>query len=182
MTQARLNPDRRSRHPGRRGVGSGLTAIVVVVVMTFAWWLFSGNGPGGGPRGTSGRSDIVDVDAHPMEATGSPGAVPTVAPPTLSNVNGVPIASVEVEGPRTLLLSYASGPVRCAGPLDTPEVLETDASVTVTLTLVPPAGPSRCRRPDEVRRVAVDLDTDLGSRSVLDGSYSRRVAVPETPR
>ncbi len=178
MTEARPTPDRRSRHSSHRGVSSGLTAILVVVVMTFAWWLFSGNGPGGGPRGTSGRPDIVDVDAHPEEATGSPGPVPTPSPPQLSNVNGVPIASFAVEAPRTLVLDYRSGPVRCAGALDTPEVLETDASVTVTLTLVPPSRSAPCRRPAQARRVVVDLDTDLGSRSVLDGSYSRRVAVP----
>ncbi len=169
-----------SRTPGtRRGVGSGLTAIVVVVAMTFAWWLMSGNGPGGGPRGNSGRADVYDIDANPQVATGAP--VPTPAPLEITRVGGVALEGYVLPDPARLDVTYASGPPRCAGTLDTPEVLETDASVTVTLTLVPPAekqtgcGSGLDGQVD--RHVVIDLDSDLAGRSVLDGSYSRRVLV-----
>jgi hypothetical protein len=158
----------------RRGVGSGLTAIGVVLVMTFVWWLVSGNGPQG-PRGSDPTYAVPEESASAGRANVGSAASPG---PKLTNPNGVRIDGFVLDGPTRLVLSYTSGDPECYGRIDTPEVLETDGSVTVTLTLVPPASPpDRCPDGALHEEVPVDLDTALGDRSVLDASFAQRVRV-----
>ncbi len=154
----------------RRGPGGGVVAIVVLVVMCLGWWLFSGNGPGG-PDGNSQRLAVPDI-----EATGPslPTSSPTIQP------GAVRIDGYVLERDDRVALNYATGPVRCVGALDTPQVIETDAAVTVTLRLVPPESPiGDCRDATELHAVRITLDAPLEGRSLLDGSRSQPVRVRE---
>ncbi len=160
-------PRRRSSAP------AGVAAIAVVIVMVLLWWLFSGNGPQG-PAGNDSRFAVPDVDA-----TGDAGE-----PPAQSNTNGVRIDGFVRERGSRVALNYTTGVPECYGTIDTPEVVETSAAVTVTLTLRPPEEPSEEPCPDlaMLRTVRVALGSALGDRSVLDGSFSPPVRVREAPR
>jgi hypothetical protein len=161
-------------------VSSGVVAILVATGAVLVWWVVSGNSFSG-PDGNDARYAVPDVDATPP--AGEPTGPATQVEPEMSNRDGVRIDGfVEEEGTR-LALNYVTGVPECSGTLDTPEVLETDAAVTVTLTLVPPRTPGEpC--PDIARNgtVRVDLDTALGGRSVLDGSFTQRLKVEEADR
>src|SRR5215213_5402698 len=149
----------------RRGVGSGVAAIGVVVLMTFVWWLVSGNGPQG-PRGSDATYAVPDGSTSAAPADDSGQSVASSGPEQ-TNRNGVQIDGFVLQTPTRLVLRYTTGDPECAGRIDTPEVIETDGSVTVTLTLVPPANPpDRCPDPARQGTVPVDLDTALGDRSV----------------
>jgi len=157
-------------------VGSGIAAIGIVVVMTFVWWLVSGNGPQG-PRGSDATYAVPDGPTSTGQRDGDSRRV-SASGPELTNPNGVRIDEFSLQTPTRLVLSYTTADPDCAGRIDTPEVLETDGSVTVTLTLVPPASPlDRCPDLAMQETVPVDLDTALGDRSVLDGSFAQRVRV-----
>jgi hypothetical protein len=147
----------------------------VVLVVVLVWWLLSGNGPQG-PAGSDSRFAVPDSDV-----TGGPAAP---EPPALSNENGVRIDGFVRERGSRIALNYTTGVPECYGTLDTPEVLETSAAVTVTLTLRPPEQPSDDPCPDlaMVDTVRVDLGSALGDRSVLDGSFAQPVRVSEVPR
>jgi hypothetical protein len=148
-----------------------MSAVVVVVLV---WWLLSGNGPRN-PQGNGGRLAVPD-----SEVTGDASA----DPPALSNENGVRIDGFVREGGSRIALNYTTGAPECSGTLDTPEVLETSAAVTVTLTLRPPEEPSDdpCPDPAVLDTVRVDLGSPLGDRSVLDGSFAQPVRVREAQR
>ncbi len=161
-------PRRRSTAP------TGIAAFGVVLVVVLVWWLLSGNGPQG-PAGNDSRLAVPD-----SEVTGSTAT----DPPAMSNENGVRIDGFVREGGARIALNYTSGVPECYGMLDTPEVLETSAAVTVTLTLRPPDQPSDDPCPDlaMLGTVRVDLGSALGDRSVLDGSFTQPVQVQEVPR
>jgi len=163
-------PTAEEPRPRRRGPGGGVVAIVVLVAMCLLWWLFSGNGPGG-PDGNSQRLAVPDT-----EVTGPslPTSSPTIAPDHVRIDGYVP------EPGDRVALNYSSGPPRCVGTLDTPQVLETDAAVTVTLMLVPPDSPvGDCRDVTELHTVRIALDAPLEGRSLLDGSRPQPVRVRE---
>jgi hypothetical protein len=171
--------------PGRRRAPAGLAAIGVVLVMVLIWWLLSGNGPQG-PAGNDSRYAVPDVDVtgDPAgdPAGGSTGAAD--AEPAPSRENGVRIDGfVRGEG-SGIALNYTTGVPECYGTLDTPEVLETSAAVTVTLTLRPPEPQPDAPCPDlaMLRTVRVQLGAALGDRSVLDGYYAQPVRVREVRR
>ena len=130
----------------------------------------------------------------PATTAGSPSRTPTrrapgrrdSAPvdPAAPLGNGVRIDGFVREGGTRIAVNYTAGLPECYGTLDTPEVLETDAAVTVTLTLVPPEGVAEGGCPDiaMLRTVRIDLDAILGDRSVLDGSLAQPVRVREARR
>jgi hypothetical protein len=154
----------------RRGPTGGVVAIVVLVVMCLGWWLFSGNGPAG-PDGNAQR-----LASPQVTVSGDPSATPA-----LPDVPGtVRIDGYVPEAGNRVALNYTSGPARCVGRLDTPTVLENDAAVTVTLTLVPPTSPPRrCRDATELHTVRIDLDAPLEGRSLLDGSRAQPTRVEQ---
>ena len=158
----------------RTAAPTGLAAMAVVVVVVLVWWLLSGNGPQG-PAGSDSRYAVPDSDV-----TGGPAS----DPPALSNENGVRIDGFVREAGPQIALNYTSGVPECYGTLDTPEVLETSAAVTVTLTMRPPEQPpdEPCPELAMLGTVRVDLGSDLGDRSVLDGSFAQPVRVPEVQR
>ena len=153
---------------------TGIAAISAVVMVVLIWWLLSGNGPQG-PAGNDSRLAVPDT-----EVTGDVSS----DPPALSNENGVRIDGFVREGGSRIALNYTTGVPECYGTLDTPEVLETSAAVTVTLTLRPPEEPSDDPCPDlaMLGTVRVDLGSPLGDRSVLDGSFAQPVRVREVQR
>ena len=158
--------------PRRNGVGSGVIAILVVIAIVFGWWIGSGNGFSG-PAGNDTRYAVPDVDA-----TGPAGTTE----PVPASENGVRIDSFVKESATLLALEYTTGVPECYGTLDTPQVLETDGAVTVTLTLVPPESPAeRCPDLAQVSTVRIDLDSALGDRSLLDGSLAQPARVREAP-
>jgi hypothetical protein len=157
-----------------RRTPAGLAAIGVVLVTVLVWWLLSGNGPQG-PAGNDSRFGVPDADVTGAPASGEPEP---------SRANGVRIDGfVREEGAR-IALNYTSGVPECYGTLDTPEVLETAAAVTVTLTLRPPEQPAQEPCPDlaMLSTVRVELESPLGDRSVLDGSFAQPVRVREVRR
>lgn len=157
--------------PRRGGVGSGVAAIVVVLVMVVGWWIGSGNGFSG-PDGNDARYAVPDADATGRATTTSPSP---------ATENGVRIDGFVKESDTLLALTYTSGLPECYGALDTPQVLETDGAVTVTLTLVPPdEPPAACPDIARISTVRVDLDSPLGDRSLLDGSLAQPARVPQT--
>ena len=145
-----------------------------VVVVVLVWWLLSGNGPRN-PQGNGGRLAVPDSDVT--------GEVPS-DPPELSNENGVRIDGFVREGGTRVALNYTTGVPECYGTLTTPEVLETSAAVTVTLTLRPPEQPpdEPCPELAMLGTVRVELGSPLGDRSVLDGSFAQPVRVSEVER
>jgi hypothetical protein len=161
--------------PARRGrTPAGLAAIGVVLVFVLVWWLLSGNGPQG-PAGNDSRYAVPDVDV-----TGDP----TGGEPAPSREDGVRIDGFVREDGSGIALNYTTGVPECYGTLDTPQVLETSAAVTVTLTLRPPEQPAQEPCPDlaMLRTVRVQLGAPLGDRSVLDGYYAQPVRVGEVRR
>ncbi len=167
-----MDENREPAGRGKSGSASGLAAFAVVLVVVLLWWLLSGNGPQG-PAGNDSRFAVRDG-----EATGDG----SIAPPAMTNQNGVRIDSFVLEATDRIALNYTTGAPECTGALDTPEVLETDAAVTVTLTLRPPEPPpdGPCPELAKLATVRVDLDAALADRSVLDGSFARRVLVAQT--
>ncbi len=156
---------------GRGGGPSGLGAIAVVFAAVLIWWWFGGNGPMT-PTMNSERLAVPDVDAS-ASGTTSPARAQAREPGT------VPIRSYELRAPNRLAVTYTTGTPQCVGSLDTPEVVENDASVTITLHLDLGQRPEgACRQISRVERVPVDLDVPLGDRSVLDGSLPRAQRVP----
>jgi hypothetical protein len=158
----------------RSAAPTGLAAMAAVIVVVLVWWLLSGNGPRN-PQGNGGRLAVPDSEVT--------GAVPS-EPPALSNENGVRIDGFVREAGSRIALNYTTGAPECSGTLTTPEVLETSAAVTVTLTLRPPEQPPEDPCPDLARlsTVRVELGSPLGDRSVLDGSFAQPVRVTEVQR
>jgi hypothetical protein len=146
----------------------------VVIVVVLIWWLLSGKGPKN-PQGNGGRLAVPESEVT--------GEVPS-DPPALSNENGVRIDGFVREDGTRIALNYTTGAPECDGTLTTPEVLETSAAVTVTLTLRPPEQSSDNPCPDlaMVGTVRVELGSPLGDRSVLDGSFAPPVRVSEVQR
>ena len=167
-------------HRRRGGVPTGLWAVAAVIATVLLWWLLSGNGPQG-PAGNDSRYAVPDVDASAGPGDGGSGSGDA---PDLANENGVRIDTFVRDDGGRIALNYVTGVPACYGTLDTPEVLETAAAVTVTLTLRPPEQPSDEACPDlaMLRTVRVDLDAELGDRSVLDGSFAQPVRVRESDR
>ena len=146
-------------------MGSGLAGFGLLLAMLLAWWLFSGNGPGG-PPGSASRM------TSPGTAT-VPATVASSAPPRVV-ADGLPLVSWAQEG-TALRLTYRRGEDDCFPGLQTPRVRETDVAVEIVL-LREASGPA-CPL-TTTGTVLVDLDGPVGDRSVLDGSYvDRRVRV-----
>jgi hypothetical protein len=168
----------------RSGTTSGVAAILVVLTFVVVWWLLSGNGPQG-PDGNADRYAVPEEDATAPagdgEAGRDSGADDGTGAPARSGRVGVE-SFVALDG-RRIALNYSTGLAACVGELDTPRVVESDVSVTVTLTLVPPADPPEvCAQVAEPHTVVVGLDVPLGDRSVLDGSSGRLVRVEPAAR
>ena len=158
--------DEHASEPRSRRVTSGAMSMVLVLVAVGIWWLLSGNGPQG-PGGNDPRYAVPDVDvsapADPVVPSGSPEpAVP----------GGLRIEGYDAVDPLRLSLTYRVE--RCAPELRSPRVLETDASVTITLVA---DVDSSCDEPLESRTVQVLIDSPLDGRAVLDGSTSPLVRV-----
>ena len=155
---------------GRGPVTSGAAAMVLVLVAVFGWWLFSGNGPQG-PSGNDSRYAVPDVDVTAGQA-GAASASPEPARP-----GAITIDSYVVIDDLRLAVNYRAG-AACADSLQTPRVIESDVTVTITLTADVHRAP--CGAPTERRTVAVLLDSPLDGRAVLDGSRSPQVRVEPT--
>jgi hypothetical protein len=151
----------------RRSVTSGAGAFALVLLAVLGWWLFSGNGPQG-PSGNDARYAVPDVDA-----TATTGG--TSAPPRSPAPGAIELDSYVVRDELRLALNYRSAS-SCADALDTPRVIETGTTVTITLS----ADATGCQ--DQVGRhtVVVLLDSPLDGRAVLDGSRSPQVRVEPT--
>lgn len=114
-----------------------------------------------------------------------PGSVEPVPDPTtparLTNTDGVSIASYYRYDARRLALNYAIGVPACYGTVDEPQVVETDESVTVTLSRVPPP-PAKtgvaCIDIALMDSVDITLSAPLGDRVVLDGSFETSPVSP----
>jgi hypothetical protein len=154
--------------PSRGRVTSGAGAFALVLLAVLGWWLFSGNGPQG-PSGNDARYAVPDV-----EATGS--GAPSSSPRPVA-AGAVPIDSYVVEDDLRLAVNYRTG-AACADALQTPRVIESD--VTVTITLSADVAGSPCGPPEERRTLRVLLDSPLDGRAVLDGARSPRVRVEPT--
>jgi hypothetical protein len=167
-------PESRSR------VTSGAFAMLLVIAAVGVWWLLSGNGPQG-PGGNDPRYAVPDVDVSaptdgPTDGpTDVPTDVPTGTDPTPAVPGGVRIDSYVVLDDLRLSLNYQVA--RCAPELGSPRVIETDASVTITLIAEADAD---CAGVLEGRTVAVLIDSPLDGRAVLDGSTSPLVRVEAT--
>ena len=177
---------------GRRSgaVSSGLAAFAVVLVTVLAWWLFSGNGPGG-PPGNADRMGVADEATAPGDEGTGGGSAPSRGPgeqppsggsdesdPSPRSGRSVRIDGYVLEAPDRLALNYTTGLPACSGTLDTPTVVEDAGGVTITLTKVPPARPGVVCAELAVRKtVRVALESPLEGRGVLDGSMSPRVRV-----
>lgn len=152
--------------PGRASVTSGAAAILIVLAAVFVWWLLSGNGPQG-PGGNDPRLAVPDVTA-----SAAPGATPS-GPVLLPG--GVRIESYVLLDELRLSLNYRLAD-DCVGELGSPRVLETEAAVTLTLTV----SQGECAGAAQPHTLAVLLDSPLRDRSVLDGSTSPQVRVERT--
>lgn len=152
---------------GRRTVTSGAGAFALVLLAVLGWWLFSGNGPQG-PSGNDARYAVPDVEANAANGGASPSPRPPVP-------GAIEIDSYVVRDQLRLGLNYRSTP-SCADALDTPRVIETGTTVTITLS----TDASGCQDPVERRTVVVLLDSPLDGRAVLDGSRSPQVRVEPT--
>lgn len=159
--------DENQSHDDRGPRPSGLTAVAVVVVAVLGWWVFSGNGPQG-PSGNDARYAVPDV-----EATGAApdAAGPEPYPGTLRIDSYVPRDELR------LSVNYRTD-ARCTA-LETPRVIESDVSVTITLS-VEDEGGTPCADPVERRTLGILLDSPLDGRAVLDGSVSPQVRVEPT--
>lgn len=154
----------------RRRVTSGGAAFAAVLAAVLVWWLFSGNGP----QGPDGNAQRLAVAEDPVPGSGGEPLPDGPADPDAVRIDRLELLD---EG-RRLQLTYLAGPARCAGPLETPRVVESDVAVTVTLTLERPAEPQEgCDDAEQPRSVRVDLDAPLGDRSVLDGYHRYPVRV-----
>lgn len=150
---------------------SGALAIVVVIVAVLGWWVFSGNGPQG-PSGNDVRYAVPDVDATPS-GTATPASAPEALPGT------VRIDSYVVRDELRLTLNLRVDP-ECADALETPQVIESDAAVTITLSTDTGGSAAPCGNPTARRTLGVLLDSPLAGRAVLDGSRSPQVRVAPT--
>ena len=143
--------------------------MVIVLAAVFVWWLFSGNGPQG-PPGNDSRFSVPDVD---VSASGAPSATPDPPAP-----GALRIDSYVVRDELRLAVNYRADPA-CADALETPRVIESDVTVTITLSAdVPDSSP--CGDPLERHTLVVLLDSPLDGRAVLDGSTSPQVRVEPT--
>lgn len=163
-----MDDDQPARGRGNRP--SGLAALGVVLAAVLGWWVFSGNGPQG-PSGNDARYAVPDVDAT-AAASGVPSSTPEPAPGT------VPIESYVARDELRITVNYLSAP-GCTGALGTPQVIESDVAVTITLPVDGEDG-TPCADPSEQRTLAVLLDSPLDGRAVLDGSRSPQVRVEPT--
>lgn len=164
---------RRSGTQRRRpGVGSGAAALVAVLATVIGLWLFSGNGPQGPPGNDPQLLIPEDEVAAPADGAASG------AEPQLVSTTSVPLDSVVVEEPTRLALNFRTGPTRCVGPVDTAQVVETDAAVTISLRTVPPqrarAGCAKEDQPEVRRTLRIGLDTSVTGRAVLDGAWTQQ--------
>ncbi len=153
--------------PGRRGVTSGALAMALVLAAVAAWWLFSGNGPQG-PPGNDSRYAVPDDEVIPSAVASSR---PTPAVP-----GAVGIDSYVVRDALRVALNYRIG-ADCDEDLDATRVLETEAAVSITLTVSPGTKPARCGPPVERHTTLVRLDSPLEGRAILDGSTAPQVRV-----
>lgn len=151
---------------------SGLGALVMVLLAVFLWWWFGGNGPMT-PTTNSERLAPSDSATVGSASDTSPYRPQQPLPDT------VQADGFTLEAPTRLRVRYTVGAPECVGTLETPEVVENDASVTVTLHLDAHDKPSgACREIALVQEVVVDLDVPLGGRSVLDGSFPLAQRIP----
>ena len=127
----------------RRGPTGGVVAIVVLVVMCLGWCSSAATDP---PVRTATPSAWRPAGHRQRLSLRVPE--PSDVPGTVRIDGYVP------ETGNRVALDYTSGAPRCVGRLDTPTVLENDAAVTVTLTLVPPTPHGAARTSPSCTRCA----------------------------
>lgn len=151
--------------------------MVAALLAVLIWWTASGNGP----QVFQGNAERMEGASGP--ATPAPDSEPTGGP-TPSSPDAVPVDSYVLDGERRVILNYTLSADRCTGGLDGPTVLESAASVVVTLRWQddPDAPADTCPEADERRSLAVDLDSPLGERGLLDGAYSPAVLLRSADR
>lgn len=150
-------------------------AVVVLFVGVRALMSPTDDSPGtppvaGGGSEPSGSAVPGDPGSSPAEPP--PGTDPS--PPQSTNPMAVVIDSFYKYDGRRLAINYTIGVPECYGTIAPAKVVETEQSVSVTLTRIPPKDLNKdtaCIEIALLKSVDITLETPLGDRTVLDGSF-----------
>ncbi len=169
---------------------SALVALVVAAVLVAGWALAQrgSNGTGGGTAGVGAGATGGGVAGDPGSgAAGGGGSVDRGADPGADQpaVGRGPVlaeGAVRVDSyvvrDRRLLVNYTNGVAECYGEVAVGAVRERGDAVTVTLRAVPPVEPAEvCIDIAVTGTLAVELQSPLGQRWVLDGGFEPEVQV-----
>jgi hypothetical protein len=180
----------------RRWLVPVAAAAAVLVLLGGLWW-FAGPSPrgdessfAGGDTGSSAGSAGDPAGGEPgggepgFPGTGDPLTDPLTDPAT-DDPATAPVDPMAVvidsyylhDDGRRMSVSYTIGVPECYGTIAEPKVKETDSSVTITLTRIPPEnlGDVACIEIALLKTVDIRLDAPLGDRVVLDGSFADAV-------
>ena len=148
-------------------------AVAVVVLFVGVRALMSPTeDSAGSPPVAGGGSSAVPGDPGSSSAEPPAGADPS--PPQSTNPMAVVIDSFYKYDERRLAINYTIGVPECYGTIAPPKVVETEQSVSVTLTRIPPKDLSKdtaCIEIALLKSVDLTLETPLAGRTVLDGSF-----------
>ena len=175
-------------------------AAAVLMLLGGLWWFAGPNSRGdessfaGGDTGSSPGSGREPGGREPgggepgFPGTGDPLTDPLTDPPTDPPTDDPATAPVDPmavvidsyylhDDGRRMSVSYTIGVPECYGTITEPKVEETDASVTITLTRIPPKnlGDVACIEIALLKTVDIRLGAPLGDRVVLDGSFADAV-------
>ena len=172
-------------------VATVAAALAVLLVTALVWWLTNREDASEAGFGATGDDSGQVVEPDPGGGVpGDPGSAPPGGSvedpppadpgPQMTNPNGVPINGYVRLDDGRLALNYTTGVPECYGELDTPSVDETADTVTITLSVVPPAQTGQsCIELAVMKTVRVSLDAPLAGRRVLDGSFAGGLEVEE---
>ncbi|QNN53193.1 hypothetical protein [Nocardioides mesophilus] len=183
-------------HSGRSWLVPLLAALVVLLVVggiAFAWQQ-QRPGPGAGRAVAPGAGSAPGNagSAGPGDAgSAAPGNAGTADPGGAGadvDLGTIAATGYHVDGPRRLSIVYVNGVPDCYGTAGRPRVVETAASVTVTIPRVPapdadsPGASDRaCIDLAVIGSVDVALAAPLGDRTVRDGSRGGAVLPLQSP-